>query len=440
MLEKHSVAIRFKYCETYLPDNPVIDLLALIYIDAVETIIYLSIFPFNQELLAYIEALPDDLGSIKQFAVQNHFPVLDVSAPWELIPAIIPKPWGQEIWFTGIEARGQARVRGEGGDIPLPWVLALFPQSHRPLILLKILDPLPDEVYGDLYFELHEEKQEVYVVTSVDQQAWPNGKGAIQLGFAPEKRREYKNNDEFKAAYLQSVQCYEQVRRALDKKLDDLRLSGDAGFELFSHAEQLKRWINTLSQSIETKGLIQLERQLRCSMNEFINRVPLSVGDTLAIPRRVPHALQHGVRVVEFQTPVYERKILSFAQKVLTQNHWDTESALAIADMDHSLNMSPELLVNSEQAKVEQIVSFDDFQVQRIHLNSCSYCEAPSDYSLVMPITGDVHLVWGDHSKKINEGEVVLVPNFMQGAYRFITGEPCLFLYASPRVLITTGK
>lgn len=321
--KEHAFALHFKYLQTYLPDNPAIDLLALIHINisSGETAIHLCIFEATEQRIAGIQFLLDDLISIKQFAIANHLPVLEVSAPWELAPVYIPKPWGREIWFTGIEARGQAAVKCEAGKIPLPWILALFPQAQQSLILLKVLDPLPDEVYGDLYFELHEEKQEVYVVTSVDEQAWPDGKGAIQLGFSPDKRHEYLDDSEFKKAYLDAVTSYEQVRRALDKKVDDLRLLCPVDPSTTATVNQLKSCIKTLSQSVKNKALIQSEKELRHAMNSFVNLLPLAVGDTLAIPRRVPHALQHGVRVVGFQTPVYERKILSFAQKVLTQDH-----------------------------------------------------------------------------------------------------------------------
>jgi hypothetical protein len=44
-------------------------------------------------------------------------------------------------------------------------MLADYPES---LILLKTLNPVADDVIGDLYYEMHEEKWEVYVVTEID--------------------------------------------------------------------------------------------------------------------------------------------------------------------------------------------------------------------------------------------------------------------------------
>lgn len=434
--DEHAFAFHFTYVQTYLPSEPALDLLALIHANVTfnEIVIHLSVFKKTEQLTADIRSLPGDLISIQQFAAANHLPVFQVSAPWELAPVHIPKPWGQEIWFTGIEARGQAAVKCDGGSILLPWILALFPQAQQSLILLKVLDPLPDEVYGDLYFELHEEKQEVYVVTSVDKQAWPSGSGCIQLGFSSDKRREYTNEKEFKKAYLDAVANYEKVRRELDKKIDGLRLSSSAEASITATAQQLKKWINVLSQSPENKELIHSEQKLRHIMNSFVNYMPLAVGDTLAIPRCVPHALQHGVKVVEFQTPVYERKILSFAQKVLTQDHWDTESALAIAEIDYSFQSKTQSVINNEQLSVEQIVSFDDFLVQRINLEAGCYEPERSSYSLVMPIKGELRLMWGqrDH-RTLVAGSAMLIPASVGSRCRFVAEDSCLFLHALPK-------
>ncbi|HEY8940509.1 MAG TPA: hypothetical protein VIM59_09975 [Cellvibrio sp.] len=429
--KEHAFALHFSYFQTYLPSQPALDLVALIHVDVTSglPVIHLGVFNTTDQLIADIQLLRDDWMSIRQFSTANHLPVFQVSAPWELVPVYIPKPWGQEIWFTGIEARGQAAVKCDEGSIPLPWILAVFPQAERSLILLKVLDPLPDEVYGDLYFELHEEKQEVYVVTSINEDAWPDGTGSIQLGFSPDKRGNYTDDHEFKKAYLEAVKSYEQVRRTLDKKIDDLRSPSSTTLSTL----QLKNWINTLSQSPENEALIQSERNLRSLMNSFVNHMPLVVGDTVAIPRCVPHALQHGVRVVEFQTPVYERQILSFAQKVVTQDHWDTEKALAIAEMDYVFQ-SPARLVSNDQIDVELIVSFDDFLVQRIHLKA-GFCYEPSvlDYSLVMLIAGELRLVWSGGQRILAAGNSMLIPKSMEGRYYFAAEDSCLFLHALPK-------
>ncbi|HEY0892221.1 MAG TPA: hypothetical protein VGE32_04125, partial [Cellvibrio sp.] len=235
--------IQFSHVQYYLPDQPLLELIALVSIEVESSAavsIEGSIFLFTPERLEQLQSLPEHLpGSVggsllKDYCRSHSLPWLVISAPWLLAPVHIPKPWGQEIWYTGIEARGQAGVVGNNGNIPLPWLLELMsgriglPDRTQP-ILLKVLDPLSDEVFGDLYFELHQAKQEVYVVTHINQKAWPEGVGAIQLGFVPRVRQRYKSDKEFKQAYLDSVKAYEYVRRLLDTQLDDKKIAAGMG-------------------------------------------------------------------------------------------------------------------------------------------------------------------------------------------------------------------
>ena len=121
-------------------------------------------------------------------------------------------------------------------------------------------------------------------------------------------------------------------------------------------------------------------------MNRFVARYPLTVGDVVIVPKLVPHALQHGVKVVEFQTPVYERKILSFGQKVLTQSHWDTVEALELADLDFAQLQAPEMLELDSHLRIERIVNFDTFEVRRILLDG-RYVFRDEIYSVMMVLS-----------------------------------------------------
>lgn len=439
------LVIQFSHVQYYLPDQPRLELIALVSIaveSSVSVFIEGSIFLFTPERLEQLQSLPEHLSGsggghpLKEYCRSHSLPWLAISAPWLLAPIHIPKPWGQEIWYTGIEARGQAEVVGDKGNIPLPWLLELtsgrigLPDGVQP-ILLKVLDPLPDEVYGDLYFELHQEKQEVYVVTHIDQKAWPEGVGAIQLGFAPQMRQRYKTDDEFKQAYLGSVKAYEHVRRSIDALLDDKKAAADIGAAQPAANSQLMNWISELSQDAENTALIAKEMQLRKAMNHFIEVHPLGVGDVVTVPKLVPHALQHGVRVVEFQTPVYERKILSFGQKVLTQDHWDTEEALAVVDMDFSHLQCPELLNFAPEFRVERIVNFDDFEVQRIQLDG-PYLFRGSVYSILMVLQGGLTLETAGRRSGFGSGQALLLPAAENG-WSITSSVPCTFLLALPR-------
>jgi hypothetical protein len=436
--QMQNVLIQFDHTQYYSPDQPLIALLALIHIKLDACAIPVmegSIFVFTPEHLSALQSMPDSYQAIRDYCQLHSLPWLFMSDPWCLAPVYIPKPWGKEIWYTGIEVRGQAGVQAEGGNIPLPWLLELMStqtglvEKHQP-ILLKVLDPLADEVYGDLYFELHEEKQEVYVVTHVDPQAWPNGTGAIQLGFAAQKRQHYQTTEEFKRAYLAAVKEYELVRRLLDNRLDEKKIAHGVSPSHPVAASELISWINELSQADESKVLITKEAELRRVMNSFVADYPLTVGDVVTVPRLVPHALQHGVRVIEFQTPVYERKILSFAQKVLTQSHWDTEDALRLADMDFARLQPPERLNNDPQMLIERIVNFEDFEVLRIQLNG-NYLLTRNDYSIIMIVHGALSLSAADKITFYEAGQALLIPTAKLN-WSVSSSAPCIFLVASP--------
>ncbi|MDX2350038.1 MAG: hypothetical protein QNK32_06580, partial [Porticoccus sp.] len=325
------LAVEYSYSQYYLPGAPSIRLLA-VYFQAGGQVLF-TIAEVDSSIFQGLQSMDGDLAGFQGFVACQRLPVFTLGQPMILETVSIAKPWGQEIWYTGIEERGVSRVSDGVASVPLPWLLSVAPRRfaancEQKINLLKILDPLPEAVYGDLYFELHEEKREVYVVTHIDRDAWPDGVGAIRFGFNPECRAEYLTDDAFKTAYQSSVQHYEVVRREVDSLLDSCRQSEGVGLDAPVSAEVVKSWMSQLPETLR-----QQEANLREQMNRFSALLPLRVGDVVQVPLLTPHSLQHGVRTVEFQTPVYERMILSFAQKVLTQTHWDTEKAIAMMSL-----------------------------------------------------------------------------------------------------------
>jgi hypothetical protein len=307
----------------------------------------------------------------EEWALEKGVQLVSPGRVLPLAPLAVPKPWGQEIWYTGVEERGVCGFGGRRASTPIPWLQAVLPDAAagvagEPLVLLKILDPVETEVTGDLYFELHEEKREVYVVTRVDPEAWPDGVGYIRYGFDPQKLAACGSEAEFRRDYLRAVRDYEAVRRALDALPDP----DDRPLEL-----------------------VEREADLRHRMDGFTHMRPLAAGDVVVVPLLMPHSLQHGVRTVEFQTPVYERQILSFAQKVLTQDHWDTAAAV---EQMRLLPPDPEPFEQLECAAgvlVERVVDFPDFEVRRVSLDAGVLDLEPlADYALVMVVEGELQL------------------------------------------------
>jgi hypothetical protein len=330
--------------------------------------------------------------------------------PLPLLPVSIPKPWGQEIWYTGVEERGVCHFGSSAGSVPIPWLQAVMPNGAAgpvgmPLVLLKILDPAPQEVTGDLYFELHEEKREVYVVTHVDRDAWPDGCGAIRYGFNPARLADSGSERQFRVQYLAAVRDYEAVRRTLDTL--------PAGAE--APPEMLAR-----------------ERDLRNVMNSFTHLQPLQVGDVVVVPLLLPHSLQHGVRTIEFQTPVYERKILSFAQQVLTQDHWDTAEAVSQMRLTPPPERPFECLERERHVLVERIVDFPDFEVRRVNLQEGgSWVLAPlARYGVVMVVAGELDLDGGHFGAE----QALFLPAGWGGEIKTAQpAQPLVLLLALPR-------
>ncbi|MDH5750992.1 MAG: hypothetical protein OEZ59_01065 [Deltaproteobacteria bacterium] len=300
--------------------------------------------------------------------------VVSSDEPLRLIQLNIPKPWGSEGWFTGMEKRGVCVVRSTTGETELPYAIGIFPfpllgDDKMPPILLKTLEPHPDPDYGDLYLEVHREKWETYIVLEVSREAWADGTGYLRAGLAPGKISEFQKQHglkwekELHKSMLAAIQSYEAVRKDIDSRMDKaLKKKGldpaePVGMEL----------LKELAAKIP-KNLKETEVKKKRDVEAFLGRIPLREGDVVTLPPGVIHSLQHGVKVIEFQTPTYERLIAMFTQKVLTQPHWDTVEALKLMEKKHYTHKPPRLIQDEGGVRIEGIVDFPQFGVQRITL------------------------------------------------------------------------
>lgn len=401
------LSLCYDFSQYYLDGEPVIRLLAMCQCSSGQLVF--TVGEAGEDLCSELEG-GRSLDSLGQFCADYGWPLLSADQPLKLQPVAIPKPWGQEIWYTGIEQRGLSLVTDGVSSAPLPWVMSVMPQRlvaghERTINLLKILDPLPEEVFGDLYFELHEEKREVYVVTHVDAQAWPDGVGSIRFGFDEGVVNGYQRGEAFRTDYLSAVRDYESVRREIDALLDQFRLAEGIDLNAPVSANQLKTWLARVPETLQRR-----EVELRKAMNRFTSLLPLRVGDVVKVPLCTPHALQHGVRTVEFQTPVYERQILSFAQKVLTQSHWDSEKGVEIMSLEKPVLSDLPVLAECSGYCLEEVVSFDDFRVERLTMRAevDNRFSLPNtgNYALLMSVDGEVQV--GD--KVLGAEEAMLIP------------------------------
>ena len=332
------------------------------------------------------ETFPDEAQNFNDLSASLQQQPIKLNGPLLLDPVYISKPWGREIWFSGIEDRGISSCE----ETPIAWLFDIFGKQLGcegfPL-LLKILDPLAEENIGDLYFELHTEKVEVYVVTHVDRSAWPDGIGYIRYGFNQTLLKQYESPDLFLFDYRAAVKNYEQIRREID-----------AG----------------------ASGLAKTEAKLRKTMYCFTDLQPIMLGDVITVEPFMPHSLMHGVRVVEFQTPHYERYILSFGQKVITQDHWDTDEALKVARLDG---------YSASAGANDIIADFDRFQVERLEIPPGQTRALSADrYQIIMGIAGKLSCDTGERLSA--ESAWFIPPREEAFEIRNKTKEPSVFLRA----------
>ena len=324
---------------------------------------------------------------------------------FHLHPVYIPKSWGQEIWYTGIEERGISLVKLGKKDVLFPYILSFCPQcivngDEKNIILLKVLDPLPDPNCGDLYFELHEKKKEVYIISEIDRSCYPNGKGKVKLGINQKEYQKHTDKEIFKQSMLKSIINYKQT---LDRIYDIVqnnyyRTTHQNDVSPIEYTKILKILPQTIQNDLAEKY---------AKVEEFCHFEEIEVGDVLTVNSLVPHSLLHGIKVVEFQTPYYERLIISFNQKVITQDDWDSKKAISLMDCTpQSKNLEFTLIENTENVIVEKIASFSDFVVKRIHLKNkhTSYQEIINGYYfLIICLQGSIKLIFSDETSVILE-------------------------------------
>ena len=314
---------------------------------------------------------------------------VDLAKPIPLHPVTIPKPWGREIWYSGIEARGVARA----GSAPLPWLRAAAGKlldgdcsSARAPVLLKVLAPHPDPDFGELYFEAHREKTEVYVVTDVDPVAWPDGTGQIRLGFAPDRVSELGEAG-FKTAYLAAADAYRALRDEADDLLAAQRRHLGIAVDAVVDLSTSRSWQALLPQPLRDELAAA-----RDTLATFSDSRALAPGDVVCVRPGTPHALQHGVSVIEFQTPHYERSILSFSQQLVTQQGWDTEEALGFANFGVPEQAVVSTVSESDGCLVERIADFESFEVQRVSLEpGVGHVVAEANYAIAIGLSGEIN-------------------------------------------------
>jgi len=421
--EERCFALGFQCEQYFLPGTPKLSLLALIALQLQrgQIRIRLSLLTLTPELREQVEALAARAGELEALAQRWSAPWLTLGEPMALAPLSVPRPWGREIRYTDVEPIGQASVKIGGGLVPLHWLLALAPRRlaagrQRDLIPLRQLRPWSHEPLGDLYFEVHERRSEVYLVTGVDESVWPGGQAAMRFGLNPQKRARYGDDQRFKADYLTAVKAYEKVRRAIDQRVE--RWSREQGLDI-SEPLRPPQYDAALDQ-IEP-ALLARELERRALMDSFCALRTVREGDVIRVPPGTPHSLLRGVEMIELQTSHRERQILSSNHKVSPREPWDTEEALRQLSMDTPAQHPPRSWQVAPGVQLERLAQLPGFSVLRLHLEAgasvplrriqsfVAQTGGLHDYVLLSALRGQLHYGHSPQSP-LRGGDVHLVP------------------------------
>ena len=124
------LVVRFPLLQYWLPDSPAISLSAA----------YLQ-WEGRLTVAVTDQRLRDSgLAPAEQYAAwlaEHALASLEPGRVLQMQPLSIPKPWGQEIWYTGIEQRGISRFGDETAGVPIPWLLPFLPgqgELQMPLL------------------------------------------------------------------------------------------------------------------------------------------------------------------------------------------------------------------------------------------------------------------------------------------------------------------
>lgn len=354
----------------------------------------------------YINGSLDSLEMIESNAKkQSLFEHNDCFYPFQ--PAILEavhilKPWGKEVWFTGIENRGVSRVifqtqNAKNISFKISTLIKVLGPSYleahtKSPVLLKILAPSDNPTTGNLYYELHEKKEEVYIVSKVSDKL---GTGKMKYGINKNLLEQYKDETLFKQDFHQAVKSYEAIRIKIEQQLEKFKKRDGLEVNIALSNEQLEYYYSELSAA-----LVEEEKSAELAVNQFVGWLDLELGDVISVEKNVPHALQHGVEVIEFQTPVYERFILSFGQRVLTQSHWDVDEGFKRIKLVGPKPQSLKTVSKNELSHIFLVAKFTDFSVFKIDVSGAYIANGEPSHRLVYALKSDIKVITSDENSR----------------------------------------
>ena len=224
--------------------------------------------------------------------------------PVYLEPYREPKVWGAvdgigEFWY-GCEKGDKSATAVSGDDeAPFSEVVEKAPEAVLgkkvvdkfgvTMPLVKILTPK-----GRLSAQFHEAKNELWIVTGIDE-AMAGGAPSIILGFSAESVDKY--GSEVAGKYGEALEVY---GKALNELIDILEREGFKEV-LEAEADVIRAASSVSGDCPGAAGALETLLGARENMEWFYNNRPVKVGDVIPVPALTLHALGPGIEIVEPQ-------------------------------------------------------------------------------------------------------------------------------------------
>ncbi|NQT32366.1 MAG: hypothetical protein HQ594_01680 [Candidatus Omnitrophica bacterium] len=359
-----------------------------------------------------------------------------------LSPYKEPKVWGAggigEYWY-GAEAGDKSSVASLGGDeAPMADVLELAPveilgegavkKFGDLLPLVKILTPK-----GRLSVQFHDAKNELWIVTGVDESAAGGKEPSVIVGFSSEAVDEYGpsvTSEYHEALKEYGVQLNALIDLLLQKRFKEaLEETKDVVLAAESAKESSPQIAAALDKVTEARGKLE----------KFYNYIPVKIGDVIPIPCGTLHALGSGVEVVEPQIPGPTQSLedgATYPVRYYFPGHERGRSKKKL-DIDRAEEMipdvvkesPPEVISEADSVKIERLPGgFEDkgLEVHRITMEGAAeanFSDITSFHTLVS-VAGEAMIVTSSGEYEIPKaapgGKMLLVPA-SAGEYKIVS-------------------
>ena len=224
--------------------------------------------------------------------------------------------YGEHIWTSTVDGQESGLVVAGLGSVSLREAIEHDPDGMlgpkvvnaygKDTTIVKTLIPSSKHRIGRLSAQIHEKKDEMWIVTKIDDSI-PEHARHIIWGLNPEMVKRYKTRKAFLHYYEMALWRFTEHLRRINELLS---LVGELEMELAEAGDTL----NFLEEEKKREELgarrrvpfnldtvLMILHEAERDRNRYYSFRPVAVGDVIVIPRGTPHALMPGITVLEPQ-------------------------------------------------------------------------------------------------------------------------------------------